>query len=198
MQAKKRFHHGNLKSALLDAALSILDASGPDAITIREVARRAGVSHAAPANHFADRRALLTEVSLLLFGQLASDIENKIEAERQSGMARIRSFADCLIEYGLEHPERYRMLWRRDLVSNEDQRLIRAMDGIYDRLIAEISSIGQPDNSDPHTLAIALWSLAHGYVSMRLDGNFDPATDDVTGEPRANAILDIFLAPYAT
>lgn len=196
LQAKKRFHHGNLKAALLEAALEILDASGPDAITIREVARRADVSHAAPANHFADRRALLTEVSVLLFTQLASAIQLGIDHDERSQIARIRCFAESLVDYGLKYPQRYRMLWRRDLVMHEDPRLVRAMDGIYEGLIAEIDAAQLPRQTDPHTIAIGLWSLAHGYASMRIDSIFEPAADCITGQPRMEAIFDIFLDQY--
>ncbi|TNE59181.1 MAG: TetR/AcrR family transcriptional regulator [Sphingomonadales bacterium] len=192
--AKKPFHHGNLKAVLLEAALDILDATGPDSITIREVARRAGVSHAAPANHFQGLRSLLTELTVQLFGQLAVRIERGRTDIKRPGIDNVRIFATSLIEFGLEHPARYRMLWRRDLTDNDDTRLTAAMDRIYDALIEEILRLRHVNLPDPHTLAIGLWSLAHGYVSMRLDGNFEAVDDAVSGAPRDNAMIDMFLS----
>lgn len=194
MPTRKRYHHGNLKIALLDAALEILDVAGPDAVTIREVARQAGVSHAAPANHFKDRRTLLTELGSELFDQLSGKIERKIGSSGEVGTDRVRSFAVGLIEYGLQYPQRYRMLWRRDLVYSEDSQLVGIMDGIYDSLTAEISALALPSATDPHTVAIGLWSLAHGYVSMRLDGVFEAATDIASGRSRMDAIIDTYLS----
>lgn len=198
MPTKRPFHHGNLKSALIDAALKVLDEDGPDAITIREVARRAGVSHAAPANHFADRRALLTEVAVVLFDELYLRIANAGTSAATPGVERVRAFATALMEYGFSDPQRYRMLWRRDLVDDADTRLTLAMDRIYDDLIAEISALPGAGGIDPDTTAIGLWSIAHGYISMRLDNNFEPAADSVTHRPREDAIIDAFLASLLT
>ena len=175
------------------ASLDILDETGPDAITIREVARRAGVSHAAPVNHFKDREALLTEVAATLFHDLKSEIGKALSKDKKAPAERAKAFADGLIRYGLKNPNRYRMLWRRDLVDTEDARLTRAMDGIYDDLIGEIAKSRKQRGFDDDTIAIGLWSMAHGYVSMRLDGNFDAAKDKVTGEARQDAMLSLFL-----
>jgi AcrR family transcriptional regulator len=192
-KSKSSFHHGNLREDLLTASLSILDELGPDAIAIREVARRAGVSHAAPVNHFKDREALLTEVAVILFGELAKDITRYLQKPQLSRADRVKAFADGLIRYGLKHPNRYRMLWRRDLVDNTDDRLVQAMDSIYDDLLVEISQSKKKRGVDDDTIAIGLWSMAHGYVSMRLDENFDAAKDKVTGQKRQDAMLDAFL-----
>lgn len=190
---KTKFHHGRLKEALLQASLDLLDQSGPDAITIREIARRAGVSHAAPVNHFRDRKALLTALAVDLFGDLNRAIRQNLGGNNESGPERVKSFADTLIAYGLKFPNRYRLLWRRDLVDNEDERLIATMNSIYDDLLGEIDTQQEKPVVDRHTVAIGLWSMAHGYVSMRLDGNFLPATDKVTGQTRQNAMLAAFM-----
>lgn len=190
---RKPFHHGNLREALLAASLEILDEAGPDAVTIREVARRAGVSHAAPVNHFKDREALLTAVAASLFDELRCEIDGTIAKQNKSLSERVKSFADGLINFGLKHPNRYRMLWRRDLVDNEDERLVSTMDSIYDNLMNEISKGKGPRGVDDDTIAIGLWSLAHGYVSMRLDGNFNAVNDKITGEARQDAMLGVFI-----
>lgn len=195
MTAKKKppFHHGNLKQALLDASLDILDGAGPDAITIREVARRAGVSHAAPVNHFKDRGALLTEVAVILFEELSGQIAETLARTSGSLRDRIKAFADGLIAYGLRNPNRYRMLWRRDLIDTQNARLAEVMDVIYDQLMIEISKTSDQKNFDDHTVAIGLWSMAHGYTALRLDGTFEAADDEVTGQPRQEAMLTAFI-----
>ena len=92
-KAAPAYHHGNLRAGLLDAALTILDAEGVDAVTIRAVARAAGVSHAAPANHFADRKALLTALAAGIFAALAGRIARKLAAAPGGRAARLRVFA---------------------------------------------------------------------------------------------------------
>jgi AcrR family transcriptional regulator len=196
MKSQKRssFHHGNLREALLDAAFEILDETGPDAITIREVARRTGVSHAAPVNHFKDRTSLLTAVATKLFTELADAINHELEEADPVASKQAGAFAKALIAYGISNPHRYNLLWRRDLVDNSDPDLQTAMDSIYDELIAKIETSRKKPKYDQHTIAIALWSLAHGYVSMRSDGNFEPMKDLITGQNREDAMIDSVLA----
>ncbi len=106
---------------------------------------------------------------------------------------RIRAFALALLEFGLQHPERYRLLWRCDLLDMTDEALNTAADGIYATLLKEISALPESTESDPHTIATGLWSLCHGYLSMRLDGMFEERCDSVTGEPRLLAMVDRYI-----
>ncbi|WP_373490434.1 TetR/AcrR family transcriptional regulator [Parasphingorhabdus sp.] len=192
------FHHGNLRAALLQAAFEILDEAGPDAITIREVARRSGVSHAAPVNHFKNRTELLTVVATILFRELDSAISAKLQTFPTTPADCVRSFANTLIAFGLEHPNRYQLLWRRDLVDNSDADLQAAMDGIYDKLISAIDLSKNKTRFDKHTFAIAIWSLAHGYVTMRLNQNFEPMNDSITGQSRQDAIIEAVILSLGT
>lgn len=189
--ARAGYHHGALRQALLRCATKLLDKEGVEAVTIRAVARAAGVSHAAPVNHFETRNALLTAMAAGYFGELARAIEKRVCAEGDA-RARVRAFAEALVAYGLSHPQRYRLLWRRDVLL-EDGELQSAMDGIYDRLIGELSGGRSRRQKSAHTVATAMWSLAHGYVSMRIDGNFEAREDEITGQARFEAMLDLIM-----
>lgn len=186
------YHHGNLRTALVSAALALLDEEGVEAVTIRAVARRAGVTHAAPANHFRDRRALLTALATEIFSGLRKEIDRKLANAGPGLEARLRIFAQAVLRFGLAAPNRYRLIWRWDALDGSDPALSAAMDGIYDRLIAELSAQGGA-RFDPHSRAIALWSMVHGYVSMRIEGNLLAGKDKVTGEPREAAIVSAML-----
>src|SRR4029453_17263435 len=85
------YHHGDLRVALLDAAAAVIDESGPAAVTLRDLARRVGVSHAAPAHHFADRAGLLTALATAGFTRLADAVEqvSPITDLRQAGVAYV-------------------------------------------------------------------------------------------------------------
>jgi AcrR family transcriptional regulator len=189
---KESYHHGNLRAALVSAALALLDEEGVEAVTIRAVARRAGVTHAAPANHFRDRRALLTALAAELFTGLRAEIGRKLGDAGPELEARLRVFAQAMLRFGLAAPHRYRLIWRWDMLDGKDPALVAAMDGIYDRLIDELSAKARAD-FDPHTRAIALWSMVHGYVSMRIEGNLLAGKDKVSGEPRETAIVSAVL-----
>lgn len=190
----KPYHHGNLKNALVKAAISILDQESIDKVTIRAVARYAGVSHAAPANHFKDRRTLLTHLAIELFSELYSRIMEKLKSEELSGAERLKIFASELVSYGLEYPGRYALLWRRDVVDNNNTDLANAMDKIYDSLLEELESSNIAEGRDIDTVATAIWSLAHGYASLRLDGNYEDRVDQVTGQSRLDAMLDLVFS----
>lgn len=194
---RETFHHGNLRQALLDAARTLLDEGGPDHVTIRATARKVGVSHAAPINHFADRQALLTRLASDLFSELWTSIEARLPDKSLTPEDRIASFAHGLIDYGLANKNRYRLLWRRDLLDQDDETLNERMDAIYDRLIEEAGALSGPKQFDPDTLAIGLWSMAHGYVSMRNDGNFEPGQDQINRQCRQDAMISAYLSSFS-
>ena len=189
---KSGYHHGSLKESLILHAFNLLDEAGPDAVTIRAVARRAQVSHAAPANHFHDRTALLTEQATRLFQMLDDDVRRKLsEAESAD---RARAYMEALLEFGLRHPNRYLLMWRQDLVDWDDDALSACMDALYDSFVNELANLPRQSGRDPHTLAISLWSMIHGYVTLRLNGVFKDRSDEVSGANRAAAMLDLMLA----
>ena len=193
MNAKSStYHHGNLREELLKAAMGILDESGIEAVTIRQVARKVGVGHSAPANHFADKRALLTQLAIDTFIELGELIKRDLQLAPQGLSEKVRVFNDTLIEFGLSQPNRYRLLWRRDYLDNDSIELNGAMDVIYDALLATLAT-DKKSNISVESKAIALWSMLQGYVTMRIDGNLEPKQDEVSGKDRQQAIVDVLL-----
>ncbi len=134
------YHHGNLRAELLNAAMDILDESGIEAVTIRQVARKAGVGHSAPANHFAGKRALLTQLAINIFVNLGDTIKKELHTAPKGLTEKITVFTDTLVKFGLGQPNRYRLLWRRDYLDNDNKELNSAMDVIYDELLATLAT----------------------------------------------------------
>ena len=192
MAKSKSFHHGDLKRVLFDVALARLDKHGAEGVTIRAVARDAGVSHGAPVNHYPDRRALLTALAKAQFETLLGEIEARLQNEVGHDGPRIDAFADAIIDFGLRYPHRYRLLWRPDLIDHQDPELLAVMDQIYDQLCAVMSKGTEDSGFDKETYAVAFWSMLHGYVDMRLSGMFEPLNDKVSGAPRREAIVELF------
>lgn len=187
---KRGQHHGALRQLLIDTALVLLDRDGVEAVTIRAVARASGVSHAAPANHFADRRALLTALAVQCFTDLAAGASAARDAVSPAPRARIIAFADAYVAYALAHPNRYRMMWRMDMLDPDDAALAELIDGLYAGVEQDVLALPHGQSDDATTLLIALSSVVHGYVAMRIDGNFVAAVDAASGKPRHQAIVE--------
>lgn len=191
---KRGEHHGALRQLLIDTALDLLDREGVEAVTIRAVARASGVSHAAPANHFADRRALLTALAVQCFTDLLAGASAARAAASPSPspspQARIIAFADGYVAYALAHPNRYRMMWRMDMLDPHDTGLAELVEGLYAGVEQDVLALPNGQGDDATTLLIALSSVVHGYVAMRIDGNFVAAVDAASGKPRHQAIVE--------
>lgn len=198
MTERPTYHHGNLRDAILEAAFNLLDMGGVDSVTIRAVARQIGVAHSAPANHFKTRKDLLTALATRTFEQLTAAIQKGLQHGSEDRRERLKVFADMVIDFGLSHPNRYRLLWRRDCLLVDDPQLLAQMDALYEPLIALFEQGGQNVHRSAETSGIALWSMVHGYVSLRLDGNLIPLRDEVSGEPRERAIVDALFDGIAS
>lgn len=191
------FHHGNLKRVLFDIALSRLDEHGAGGVTIRAVAKAAGVSHGAPVNHYRDRRALLTAIAKAQFDALLNEIDTKLAVISHNHSPRFEIFANVMLDFGFSYPHRYRLLWSADLIDHADAGLLAVMDKIYDQLCTEFTK-GAPEREfDRDTYAVALWAMIHGYVDLRLSGMFEPMNDSISNAPLGEAIVGMFKKKLA-
>jgi AcrR family transcriptional regulator len=192
MKKDKQFHHGDLKPALLKAARELLDEEGEIGVGVRAVARKVGVSHAAPVNHFKDRRALLTALTAELIDDVRVDIDKRLADISKDPVARIEAIANAFIDYGALHPNRYSLLWRYDVVDHESEMMRSRSDLIYDLICDEIDTLTSGRKVDRDTIAIGLWSMVHGYIDLKIVGMFEGRTDSVTGEDRPKALIKMF------
>jgi AcrR family transcriptional regulator len=188
-----QYHHGNLREELINAALELLDESGIEAVGIRQVARKVGVAHSAPANHFKNKQALFTALATHIFRDLMVAIQSRPMTNADNLRDAIHHFAKTILDVGLKYPNRYKLIWRRDCVDNENTALYQVMEEIYQQLTDTLQTHAKRKHIDVESQAIALWSLIHGYVSLRLDGNLSAGHDEVTGVERQLAIIDVIL-----
>jgi len=181
--------HGDLRMALLREGLILLDSKGIEGVTIRAVARNAGVAHSAPANHFPTRRAMLTAIATIVFTDLADLTTEAIVDLADRPEQAIQVFAETCFQFAFDTPDRYQLLWQRQLIDQDDPALASEMDRVYTALLSVLRPDRVNHRVDIETDAIAIWSMIHGYISMRLDGNLIAAKDTVTNLPRQKAIL---------
>jgi len=181
--------HGDLRIELLREGLLLLDGQGVEGVTIRAVARNAGVAHSAPANHFASRKALLTAIATIIFADLAELAAASIRDLEGKSEQAIQAFAETFFQFAFDNPHRYQLIWQRQLIDQGDPGLACEMNRVYSTLLSLLRHEQGSHRVDTETDAIAIWSMIHGYISMRLDGNLVAATDTLTNLPRHKAIL---------
>lgn len=157
------YHHGNLRSALLDEAACMVDEGGVGSISLRELARRTGVSHGAPAHHFRDRRGLLTALASQSLTMLADNV-------RAATPWGFEEAAVAYIQFARQHPGRYAVMYNLDLLDITDAELADARSASMEALLAGVESI--PSRRRPNLTtdeaAHVAWSLVHGLASLEL------------------------------
>src|SRR5688500_9954605 len=176
----RAYHHGDLRRALLDAALAILRTEGLDALTLRAAARATGVSQTAPYRHFSDRTALLAGVAEDGFRRLRPRMQRAASAPPPPGSTARRTLQALAIEYfrfALDHPAEYRLMLGRELGSRPPESLpadLRdAQESVYAFLrggIVRTQEMGLVRPGDAGTMAFTSWALLHGLVMLVLDG----------------------------
>jgi AcrR family transcriptional regulator len=179
MTAKRTsYHHGNLRRALLDSGLALLAEKGPDGFTLREVARRAGVSHAAPYHHFADRGALIRGIVAESFELLGSALAEAASDAGADPFERLEAMGLAYVDFALDHPQRYRLMFRTELSRSVDPDLPTEADaaggGAFATLMAAVQDAADQgllrDGTDAGGAAVTAWSSVHGLASLILEG----------------------------
>ncbi|MGW1783091.1 TetR/AcrR family transcriptional regulator [Streptomyces sp. NPDC002143] len=161
------YHHGDLRRAILTAALDAITADGPSGLSLRDLARRAGVSHAAPAHHFRDRTGLLTAIAAEGFGLLAAAIKEAADL-KDAGVRYVR--------FAREHPAHFQVMFTPGLLRADDLELTTARALATDALRTAVSHLRPEGGADDDRLAgIAAWSMAHGFATLLLSHNLDDA-----------------------
>jgi AcrR family transcriptional regulator len=193
---RRDYHHGDLRSALLDNVGRIIKEHGPAFVSIREVARRAHVSHAAPAHHFRNKSGLLTAFAAQGFDRLADTVAETIAASGASSPpAVLAAMGRGYVRFALENPEHFAIMFRSELLEPADPDLVRASDRAYDALMSTTraaSAQGYLD-ADPVTTASAAWALVHGLATLWLSGRLQARTGDTDPHALADAITQLFV-----
>ena len=192
-RSPRGYHHGDLRRALVTAAFKLLDGGGIDAVTVRAVAREAGVAHSAPANHFKDRTALLTQLAVETFHVLIRDIDAACARSGLNKREQIEAFAEVVLRFAFKHPQRYRLLWRADSIDQSQAEFQASGGTVYERLRQIMANSKAEHPLSPDTHVVAAWALVHGYISLRLDGTLIAGKDEQTDAPRDRAIISALL-----
>jgi AcrR family transcriptional regulator len=190
------YHHGNLRAALLDSALEVLRESGVAGFSMREAARRVGVSQSAPKHHFGDARGLLGALATRAYRQLCDRLES-VDLAGRDVRERVAALSAEYVAFARDDRALFDLMWRMTQFDFNDPDLIeqkhRALRALDRGLRGQDARL--PDNADPALVpSYAVWSLVHGYTILALegaigDGTPDPMTSDLL--PAMLRLLDV-------
>ncbi|MDQ1069990.1 TetR/AcrR family transcriptional regulator [Streptomyces canus] len=185
------YHHGDLRRAILTAALDVITADGPTGLSLRDLARRAGVSHAAPAHHFRDRTGLLTAIAAEGFALLAAALNDASDL-KDAGVRYVR--------FAREHPAHFQVMFAPGQLRADDLELTTARALATDALRTSVSAIHAEDfGIDSRLAGVAAWSLAHGFATLLLGHNLDgPVGDRDPEEVFRTLASTLFRTPSTT
>jgi AcrR family transcriptional regulator len=199
----KPYHHGDLKRVLIDAALRLVEEGGVDAVSVREAARRAGVSPGAPFRHFPSRDALMTAVAEEAQRRFRAEIDAAlVEAPSGDPLARFRAFGLAYLRWAMRNPAHFEIISsgryfdhdQASELSRDNTELI----GMTERMLAEASAQGALRIGDLKRVQIAGRALVYGFARMNIDGHFPRwGIADAEAERTAEAIIDLFIEGIA-
>lgn len=181
-QTSRPYHHGSLREAVIAAAVAEVEQVGPLGVSLREIARRAGVSHAAPQHHFGDKTGLFTAIAAQGFRMSAEAIGAAVK-----GPYGFLDGGVAYVVWALEHPGYFEVMYRPRLYRNDDPELLEAKAAAFAVLDGSGTALARASNiSDADGLVLAGWSLAHGLATLLLAGNLDgrvpPSIEEITAQ----------------
>lgn len=182
--ARDTYHHGDLRTALIDAALEMLEAG--ESFSLRAVARRAGVSQTAPYRHFADREALESALAVRGFEDLNHELSPS--GELPASEAELIEFAIAYVHFALRRPALFRLMFGQECDDRNDARVLAS--GELQQLLRSSLEKIYPD-ADGEVLPQAVWALAHGLAFLHLDGKLSAGSDDEVAARVRAAFLGI-------
>jgi AcrR family transcriptional regulator len=172
----RSYHHGNLRQALLEAALELARLHGPERVSVREAARHVGVSPGAPFRHFPNRRALMTALAEEAGERLRIEVRKSMGGRQASPLQRLRSLGRGYLQWAMRHPSHFKIVSARDQIDLDGSAALRASIGEVRALTEQtlIEAQEQGEMSAAHGVAaLALLSRAtvYGLARMQHDGH---------------------------
>ena len=195
---RRRYHHGNLREALIRATLRLIEERGIENVSVREAAKRAGVSAGAPFRHFPNRTALMTAVAEQATRRLLDAM--RVARERTAGLdplKRFRALGDAYMQWAIGNPTHFQVVSNRRLIDFEGSESLRGdtdqIKSIMDSFLAEAAARGELRQAHIETIPLAARALAYGLARMHVDGHFPQWGVKAGAEAQAfRRVFDLF------
>lgn len=178
-------YRGDLRRALIDAAVAVLNETGIDSLSLRSVARRIGVSNAAPAHHFGDKAGILTAVATEGFELFIDHLASALAAATDDPLDQLPSLGCAYAEFAEQNPGTFSVMFQPAVTRLDDPALQSASNAAFDALrhhIEQCQQRGWHREADTQILAAAAWALAHGISVLRNQGSLQRHLPDASLE----------------
>jgi len=183
---------------IVQASVQLIEEAGVGALSMREVARRAGVSHQAPYHHFEDREAILGAIAQEGFRMLCDSFERALSERAPSLKAQLTTALTTYVAFALENPAHFRVMFRPELVNLENCPGAQAEGdrafSILQRFVDETVSRGVPAHPSKDALLLLFWSVAHGFACLALDGPLTHKTPEAERHHQLREVTEAFAA----
>jgi AcrR family transcriptional regulator len=191
------YHHGDLPAALLAAVPEAVAEVGVSGISLRDVARRAGVSHGAPAHHFGTKAGLLTEFATAGYELLAESIITAIDAASPADLrAELAAMGRGYVKFAITHPAHFEVMFRLDALEPANAEFTAASEAAYGLLLATIErcrAAGILPGRSPEVVAVSAWSIVHGLSALWISGRLAERITEQDPDRLAMAVTELFV-----
>ncbi|MFE5733639.1 TetR/AcrR family transcriptional regulator [Streptomyces sp. NPDC056528] len=193
MPQASAYHHGDLRAACLRAARELLEEDGSAALSLRAVARRAGVSPTAPYRHYADREALVSAVAAEGYRELTEHLKTAHPAP--STPEDLAAVATAYVRFALEHPAMFRAMFAEPCDPTSEERV--AATAAISAYVQGIVRDAFPGAEDTGALSTTVWALVHGLAFLHLDGKLDASTPEAVADQVRSSVIALFTTSPA-
>lgn len=185
---KRSYHHGQLRTALLDAAEHELSVKGLERLSLRGVAKRAGVSHAAPAHHFGDISGLLTALAAVGFKRFVASQTQRQQQVSPEPMEQLVAAGLGYVDFALANPGLFRLMFSSDMPNKDDPEFAAHSTAAFNKLVDEVKRVNQVDPLTDHvamTDVMSAWAMVHGLATLLTAGRMAYLQDMNTADREA-------------
>jgi AcrR family transcriptional regulator len=196
-ERRQPYHHGNLRPVLIDTAVELARTTGPDGVVLREVARRAGVSHNAAYRHFDDRAALLAEVSGCAMADLEEAMQTRIDAVTLTdptarATERLRETGRAYVDFALREPGLFAVAFTapEGPVGHRDPQTLTGPYAVLNAVLDELVDCGAITPERRLGADVACWAMVHGFSDLLLNGPLHEVPAEMRG-PLLESVLDV-------
>lgn len=198
----RAYHHGDLRRVLVEAAFALVGEGGPEALNVREAARRAGVSPGAPFRHFDSREAMLAAVAEEAQRRFRAEIDTALAGAPDDPLQQFRSLGRAYLRWAMDNPAHFEVISSRRLFDHEKSAAVSAGNAeviaLIERILRDAHARGQLGTSDLKLVLIGGRALVYGFARMAIDGHFPRwGVGEAEVEGTADAVLDLFVSGIA-
>ncbi len=175
VRPKSRYHHGDLREALAQAAYELIKEQGAENFSLADACRIAGVSTAAPYKHFRDRDDVLAAVCVRAFDEMSEQSMAAVEKAGVGTLEGIIAMGHAYVDFAVQNQRLFRLMFGQHPVLKEDDGVVGEGTGCLGKVIEQIAIYCERNDvaGDPRVIAIRLWTLVHGAASLLIDGDYD-------------------------